>query len=364
MLVSVYALDAAVRDPLPRRVALAALACALTVCVKYSAVVLAPIVAGLVAMEALSGRWSDARWRRGLAIAVPVFALVGWLVIALLYSGDWTLADFRAGLREISRSSTSGRVAFLLGERNVGGWWYFFPVALALKTPVALHVLAALALVAGLRAARSSPWRDGLAHPARAPLLAVAIFLAGLMVSRINIGTRHALPMMPFAMILVALGVRTLWGSAARGSRIAIAAVTAAFGVATLAHYPWFLSYTSEYARGRPLHETIVDSSTDWGQGLVALREFMRARGIDRVALAYFGSALPEGYGIAYVPLPSFLELPAQAPGAPRYLVVSATLLAGSYVKGDPYAALRPLRPAAIVADTLYVYDGLAALPR
>jgi hypothetical protein len=107
-----------------------------------------------------------------------------------------------------------------------------------------------------------------------------------------------------------------------------------------------------------------VDSSTDWGQGLVALRQFMLARGIDRVALAYFGSALPEGYGIAYVPLPSFLELPAQAPGAPRYLVVSATLLAGSYVNGDPYAVLRPLRPTAIVADTLYVYDGFAALPR
>jgi hypothetical protein len=85
----------------------------------------------------------------------------------------------------------------------------------------------------------------------------------------------------------------------------------------------------------------------------------MRVHGIERVALGYFGSAPPEGYGIAHVPMPSFLDLPPQPPAEapPRYLVVSATLLAGLYVKGDPYARLREARPVAVVGGSLYVFD-------
>src|SRR5258708_6146298 len=151
LLVSVYALDAAVREPRPRRVALAALACALTACIKYSGLIVGPILVALLALEALSGRWRDLAWRRAILVAVPVFALVSYLTVAALYLGDWGLADFRAGLQQIARSTQGGRAAFLLGERNTGGWWYFFPVAFALKTPLALHVLMILALAgAGL----------------------------------------------------------------------------------------------------------------------------------------------------------------------------------------------------------------------
>lgn len=357
LLLSVYALDGAVRRPVASRVALAALACALTACVKYSGLVLGPILLALVALEAASGRWRDAAWRAALLRAIPLFAIVGYVVIAGVYLGDWTLRDFRAGLDEM-RSSMSSRPAFLLGERTVGGWWYFFPLALLLKTPVALHVLAAVAAVAAIGAIRVRRWRELAAHSLRAPVVAAALFLAALLASGLNIGVRHALPMLPFLLILVAAGVARIWRLGNRPMRASLAAVAAAYVVSGLSHYPFFLSYTSEIVRGRPLHATLVDSNTDWGQGLVALRDYMRANGIDRVALGYFGSALPEGYGIDYVAMPSFFELPQQpAAAAPRYLVVSATLLAGVYVRGDPYAALRAATPVAIVADTLYVFD-------
>lgn len=357
MLVSVYALDAAVRTPRPVLVAVAALACALTACVKYSGLVVFPILFALLALEALSGRWRDAAWRRAILLAAPLFALVTYATIALLYLGDWRLADFTSGLREIMRTSSHGRVAFLLGERNVGGWWYFFPVVFAFKTPLALHVLILLALVGAWGAGRDGRWREWLSHPARAPAAGAAIFLAALLAARVNIGVRHALPMMPLLCILVAQGVAPIWNRGRTAVRGALAVVFAGYVLSTVSHYPYFLSYLSEYTRGRMVHETLVDSSTDWGQGLVALRAFMQERGIDQVALAYFGSALPEGYGIRYVAMPSFLELPAQDPGAPRYLVVSVTLLTGNYVRGDPYAALRAVKPVAIVADTLYVFD-------
>jgi hypothetical protein len=360
LLASVYALDAAVRAPTPTRVAIAAVASALTLCIKYSAVVLGPILVAMLVFEALSARWREPAWRRAVLLAVPLFGAIVYAVIALLYLGDWRLADFFGGLREITRSSLAGRPAFLLGERNIGGWWYFFPVAFMLKTPVALHVLMLIALAGAWAVARGGRWREALAHPARPAFLGAGLFLAALLASRVNIGVRHALPMMPFLCILVAMGVNEVWMRGQRATRAALGIVFAAYVFSTASHYPFFLSYLSDYARGRPLHRTLVDSSTDWGQGLVALRAFMREHGIDRVALGYFGSALPEGYGIDYVALPSFLQLPEQAPGSPRFIVVSATLLTGNYARGDPYAALRDAQPAAVVADTLYVFDRMA----
>jgi 4-amino-4-deoxy-L-arabinose transferase-like glycosyltransferase len=359
VLVSAYALDAVVREPGARRAALAALAFALTLCMKYSGLILLPILAVLLVLEAVS-RWRDAAWRAALLKAAGVFAAVTYLVIVALYVGDWRLSEYMAGLGELSNSAlTKGRTAFLLGEHRSGGWWYFFPVAFALKTPLGLHALAAIAIVAGGAASRNGAWRAWASHPARAPAAGLLLLLAATMASRMNIGMRHALPLLPLACILVAQGVSLAWQRGARPLRALVGVCVVALAASSLRAYPYFLSYLSEYAMGRPLHETLVDSNTDWGQGLVGLAEFMRSRGIDQVALGYFGTALPQGYGIAYSPLPSYFQLAGEVPPGPppRYAVVSATLLAGSYLAGDPYRRLRQEKPVAVVGGSLYVFD-------
>ena len=363
--VGVHLLDAAVRRPTRGRIALAALATALAACVKYSGLLLFPVLAGLVALEASSGRWRDREWIRSIAAGVPVFAAVAWVTVALLYLGDWTLSDFFRGIQALARSSSAGRVAFLLGESKDGGWWYFFPVAFALKTPLAFQLLLAAAVAVALTSAsrRGGPvLRECAAHPVRAPLVGVVFFLAVAMLSGFNIGVRHVLPTMPLLCILAAAGAKALWTGGGRIARTAVGVLVAGFLLSSLRAYPNFLSYLSEDALGRGPRETLVDSNTDWGQGLVQLRDYMRSHRIDRVALAYFGSAIPEAYDIRYVPLPSFLELPdhSEEGQAPRFIVVSATLLTGAYVQGDPYAALRHARPVAIVGGSLYVFDRTA----
>jgi hypothetical protein len=358
-LAGVYALDAAVRRPTPGRVALAAFACALATCVKYSGVLLLPVLAVLIALEARAGRGRDRAWRTALLRGLPVFLAVTWATIAAIYLGDWRLDEFTAGLAELSRASAAGRPAFLLGEQNNGGWWYFFPVAFLLKTPIGLHVMMLIALGMAVLAAARGNVRAWLTHEARAPAAGAAIFLLAAMVTGFNIGTRHALPMIPLLCILVAQGVALSWERGGRAVRAALGVALAAFVLSSASAYPFFLSYLSEYVAGRPSSTVLVDSSTDWGQGLVALRDYMRERGIARVELAYFGSALPEGYGIAYDALPSFLELPKGGPHGtkPRYVVVSATLLAGLYVDHDPYASLRGAQPIAVLGGSLYVFD-------
>jgi hypothetical protein len=320
ILVGVYALDAAVRRPTPARVAVAALA--------------------LV-----------------LAAAVPIFVAVAYAALVVVYLGDWRLAEFTGALAT-GAGGAGGRDAFLWGQHYAGGRWYFFPVAIALKTPVALHAFALIAALGAWRAARGGRAREWLSHGARAPAVGAVFFAALLLAAPLNVGTRHALALLPLACILVAQGVAPFWRVGSRAVRVAFAVVLAGFMLSSLRPYPHFLSYLSEYATGRATYETLVDSSTDWGQGLIALRAFMQERGIDEVGLGYWGSAIPEAYGIRYARMPSYFPLPEQASAgaAPRYVVVSATLLAG-FVASDPYAALRKARPVAVVGGSLYVFD-------
>jgi len=365
ILAGVYAMDAMAREPTPRRAAVAGLAFAFGACIKFSALALVAVAALLLVLEAAAGRWRDAAWRSALVRAGAVFAVVAYAFFLVVYPFDWRLTEYVASISDLAGSMQFGRPAFLLGDSRLGGWWYFFPVAFFLKTPAGLHALGVIALVAALLAARAGAWRRWASHGARAPAAGAAVLLVAIISARMNIGMRHALPLLPLLMILVAQGVEWAWLHGKQVVRGAIALCFVAFAASTLRAYPWFLSYTSEYAAGRPLYETLVDSSTDWGQGLLDLRDYMRSHGIDRVALGYFGSAPPNGYGIEYTASPSYVELPPirgapAAPAAPRYIVVSATLLAGSYLDGDPYAPLRREKPVAVVGGSLYVFDRLS----
>ena len=360
ILVGTYALDALVRRPTPRNAALAGLAVAFAACMKYSGLVLLPVGAILLAIEAASGRRHDAAWRGALLRAAAVFAAAAYAAMVIVYPGDWLLGEYTTGLAELPRSTLSGnRPGFLLGERRVGGWWYFFPVAFALKTPLGLHLLALAAAAAGVLAARGGAWRAWASHGARASAVAAALILAIAMASRTNLGMRHVLPLLPFVCILIAQGVAWLYARHGRKAAVFAAACFVAMAGSTLRYYPYFLSYLSEYAQGRPVYETLIDSNTDWGQGLIGLREWMRARGVDRVALGYFGSALPGGYGVRYVAMPGYYQAGDDLPPRPepRYLVVSATLLAGSYLAEDVYAGLRKEKPVDLIAGSLYVFD-------
>ena len=66
---------------------------------------------------------------------------------------------FWLGLRDVLRRDRVGHDAYLFGEYRRFGWWYFFPVVLALKTPLALLMLSA----AGAWGSRRAAWQQRLA---------------------------------------------------------------------------------------------------------------------------------------------------------------------------------------------------------
>lgn len=358
----VWTLDEMVRGPTAKRGAVCGGVIGLALGTKFSALVLGPVALVLVAAEAVS-RWREGAWRVALARSAGVGLAAFYVVLVVLYRGDPLLSELRTGLGYTFgiASEGHGTPAFLLGKTSPTVWWYFYPVAFLFKTPAALHLLAVLALIGAALAPRAH-WKDLLGSRLRAPLVGAAVFAGVLIRTDLALGFRHALPVLPLLCMLVAAGVGIVWEAASRRVRLGVSAVVAWYALSSLSFYPDFLAYTSEYAPSRDEgHKVLVDSSLDWGQGLLALRAFMQERGIERVYLSYFGTAYPGGYGIKYAPLTSFFLLPEpdavdDAAPLPSYAVISATNLAGIYFPSDPFAPFREVAPDWVVAHSLLVY--------
>lgn len=355
---AVWGIDAAVRRPSLARGVAAGVLIALALGVKNSAVALGPIAFVLLVWE-MWARRSDSAWRRAIApVAVAAIAAV-YLGLVAIYRGDLLLTEYRYALGFLLNQVTERPApAFLLGEVSRQGFWYFFPVAFLYKTSAGLHALVALAAISFAAALRSDRGRV-LSSRLRAPFVGAVVFGAMLLTSDLNIGFRHALPLLPLLTVLTAVGIARLWHDASRGLRAALVAAVVWPVLHVASYYPFFLSYISEYGPGEAsAYEVLVDSSLDWGQGLLELRDFMELNDIPSVYLSYFGSALPGGYGIEHIPMLSYFPLPAQErpAHAPQWYAVSATHLSGTYFEGDPFRRFRELEPRHIIGRTIYLY--------
>ena len=337
-------------------------------CAKLSAVALAPVAVALLALEAWH-RGRDASWWRSVAITGAVGIGAAYVAMVMMYRGDPTLTLFRFNFYSTVFHAAEGHIApaYLMGRTSDTGFWYFFPIAALFKTPVAYQVLLAGAGVLTLR----GQWRrrkdvraaiqEMVAWKGRGALLGLLVFTAFLLRSSLNAGFRYALPVLPLLAVVGAVLWARHWPNPRARAAIAILLVLQA--LSTLSAYPHFLAYTSLWAGGRDAgHRVLVDSSLDWGQGLLDLRDFMDEEGVDRVSLSYFGSAPPQAYGIEYESLPSFLHLEGgvtpRPEGRPRFTVISATNLKGLYLRGrDPFAAYRQRQPYRILGHTLFVFE-------
>jgi 4-amino-4-deoxy-L-arabinose transferase-like glycosyltransferase len=375
-LAGLWAIDAALRTPSLVRGAVAGALVSVAVGIKHPALLLGPIAATLLAMELLArrqrGELSRALPAIGASIALAL--VVGYLVQVALYQGDFTLSYLRSSTiaAQTHIGGGHGVPAYLLGRMTPDAPWFFYPVAFLYKTSFALHALIAVALVGGIIAAGSAKVPALLAAPIRAPLVAVVTFGAILLNANLVIGFRYALPLLPLICVLAAAGTVVVWRRTTPILRGLIVLLTVWSAASALSYYPHFLAYTSEYQGDPELgYGVFVDSSLDWGQGLLELRDFMREENVDRIYLSYFGSGMPEGYGIDYVAWPSFFPLQGGQPVVqtaagpdgtngveqPRFAAVSATNLVGLYFSNDVFAELRRQQPYRVLGHTVFIYE-------
>ncbi|MEY4487524.1 MAG: hypothetical protein RIQ79_32 [Verrucomicrobiota bacterium] len=191
------------------------------------------------------------------------------------------------------------RFAFLAGDYSLTGWPEFFPLAFVLKTPPAVLLLLPLTLVLLV----SGPYRR-LAYRLAPALVFLVVYWAAAVTSHLNIGFRHLLPTLPVTYVLVSCSVFVLRGKNFLRWAV-IACVTAAQAAASFGVRPHYLTYFNTLAGGPSKgYHHLVDSSLDWGQGLPALRDWLKEnhRG-EALHLSYFGEDEPSRLGFTFTRL-------------------------------------------------------------
>lgn len=334
----------------PRRTArtwaLAGAAVGAALAAKFNMILLPALVGFALVTEARAEKTRRARAGDvALAVGVSIF------VLALVYRFSFVSLWFDGLSATLSRLS-QGRAAYLHGSYSSDGWWWYFPAAFILKTPLALLLLGGLGAYAALRRPRAeAAW----------VLIPPAGYFVAALTSKTEIGYRHLLPVYPFVCLWAGLAAAWLWkrGAAARAG---LAILGAWLAGSVLANAPHSLSYFNELALGRG-DRWLADSNLDWGQDLPALARELAARGNPPVVLSYFGAGDPAAYGIKYIPVGfiSNVERPGNAvlsPGGPILFAVSETNLVGTYFQNHAlFDWLRAREPAAVPGGSIYLYD-------
>jgi hypothetical protein len=283
-----------------------------------------------------------AAWQR--ALASPAFPWwsgpkIRALVFGWLFRLDLLPHSYLEGLSFQFRALERG--GYVLGQRTMGGTWWFFPLAFLVKTPIstlALIGLSAAAFALGHRGPRkNSPAGGSEIQPglySLSPLLILGgVYGAACLTSNLNIGLRHLLPLYPVLFILA--GANAYWlRRFGRQGAIGLGILVAGLGIESFAVRPHYLAFFNLFTGGpRYGYHYLVDSSLDWGQDLPGLRKWLDrnvpAGGGTEVYLCYFGTAEPRTYGIQAHPLPNRfgLDAPIPYPLKPGIYCISATCL-------------------------------------
>jgi len=349
----------------PRRIAWPAVAFALALSSKASALTFGPMV--IAAIEI-------ARWRESGRLSWPqdaAWVLAAGTVLSVIHSGpggdpsfqgvlsrmpaDHVLRPALAWLGSLPLSpnaffafwfqadhNTTGQPTYLLGVESARSLWFYVPVLPAIKFPIASLLLIGWALV-------SRPPRLRLA-------LALAAIVAMLMVMvRVQTGVRFLLPLIAF--LIVGVAVRLAAGIAdlpaiRRPLAIGIlGALLAWLAVDDARAWPDPLRYVNAFWGGPGQgYRVVSDSNYDWGQGLPELADWQRSHGA-ATAVWYFGTDPRFPVLQRYDPR---REAVARLDPPPRYLAVSTSLLYGGYLTaaGPARELMLKLRERAPVART------------
>jgi hypothetical protein len=319
--------------PSPRNAAGLILCAALGSAVKYSLLIL-PVLALVMLLAGFLRQPARPLIRRlaGWGIAATLLGIACWSVLAVSYGGELRLFGFEAvraailsgtapplhspsawiplppnflnGLARLTAHLKDGHPAFLDGVVFTHGRFDYFPRIMLYKIPLLFLAAGAVGIWMAFRRSRGNKSNLGPGH--RRVLLVMigfsGIYLLTAMVSSLNIGIRHILPIMPTLLLAAAVALTAAWSASRRrwmkrGLILALLALTSfeslRFGGDPLAYYN-FLTIPD-----RAPYRHMSDSNLDWGQNIRRLVDRLRTypASPEPVRTLLFGIEDPHQYG-------------------------------------------------------------------
>jgi len=225
------------------------------------------------------------------SLAIKIMEVFGQVLVPVWY--------FK-GLFMVLGGAVGGRGAYLLGHFTLTGWWYYFPVAIAVKTSVGF-----LAQVIWASANIKKLLKKDFAL--QVVLLGGAlIYLIVAMISKTNLGLRHVMPIFPLLIIFVSqlvLIVKKRW------QIILLTVFILAMVLSTLQNYKNQIAYFNEFVGTENGYKYLLDSNYDWGQSLTKIRDYLKQNKFgETVYLSYewMSPGEKEYYGIKAAELSEF----------------------------------------------------------
>jgi 4-amino-4-deoxy-L-arabinose transferase-like glycosyltransferase len=243
--------------------------------------------------------------------------------------------EYLEGIADLVDHNQNGHQTFLFGKSGFTQKLWFQPALALLKWPPIILLLFFCGVFL-LATRRVRPKTDLLVL-----LLFPATFLLFQMVmSRISTGERHFLAVYPF--VLLICGATWEWarnrgepveGRSSQPKRplVWLLVLAVLLNAADVLRYaPGYLSYCNVLIPNRKSYKYFSDSNLDWGQGLIALRQYQDQHPSEQIWLAYFGNVEPAVYGIQAKSLNEGQKVSGT-------VVIGATHLGGEYL-ADPKA--------------------------
>ncbi|HEX3967138.1 MAG TPA: phospholipid carrier-dependent glycosyltransferase [Edaphobacter sp.] len=406
---SVYAFYRYLRKPSVLRLALCAGATALAIAAKHSGALIVPTLVMLALADTfflpsqtavdLPPQSKSLRLRQ-LALAFLAIALVSYLFLWAIYGFRYaarpgqlqmapTLAAYLAGISHPLQKSLIAfcaryhlfpeaylygwvdillipgtRSTFIFGRVFPHGQWFFFPALFLIKTTLTLLILLLLLPFARIRRHR----REFLFL-----LLPPVFYMLVSVLSMLNMGVRHILPIYPFCIILAAAAAASLTVRSMAG-KVAVAALCLLTVVSSLHSFPNYLAYSNEIAGGPSrTYRITTDANADWGQGLKWTRTYLDRHPAPDCWFDYSNPTIdPAYYGIHCKPLLSGFghlvgiktePIPSTITGTVLLTATDESGLLWGPDKLNPYHLFRGLTPDAKIGNIILVYHGTFDLP-
>jgi hypothetical protein len=241
-------------------------------------------------------------------------------------------------------------LAYLLGKEKNGGWWYFFLVAVAMKTPLPFLLLGLI----GLCVLLSRPLRWTSLAPAAAVF---AVFCVTMFV-KYNAGIRHVMVAFPLLAVVAGCACGFLWQSPGRWrllGRSVLVVLLLWQCISSLNAHPDYIAYFNELAGRDPSRVLVTGCDLDCGQDLFRLSRALHERNVSHLNIAVWSSA-----DMSRMNLPAFQTPPPFQPVTGWLAISLRSLRMGdvfhtTYPPGA-FAWLDGQRPVEQVGKTIRLY--------
>ncbi len=297
---------------------------------------------------------------------VPLKNLDFWLINQPFFR---PLGQYFLGLLMNMQRAAGGHTTYFMGEVSAAGWKHYFPTVYHLKEPIPTLLLIYAGLIFGIL----GWWKSrGINLTILGMLVFVIFYWILSILSPLNIGVRHIFPTLPIIYILTTAPISrflcfTKVISFNLKDELKRACSWILFGIMILwiiienfLWAPWHLAYFNEIAGGPPnAYRYVVDSNLDWGQSLKELRDFVVENNIPKIKVDYFG-----GGDAKYYLGDLFEPLDRNAGPQKGWLAISVTFLQGE--RGEPapgfdqpygrYRWLNQYEPVAKIGYSIFVY--------